>query len=95
MDDERDPEATLRAWKESMAAEHETAIEEPDPTADHSIEAVVQLSVRLRFSLVDGRLVERDREQVEAGEPELFSCACGVRGMTRAEAREHLIAAED
>lgn len=89
---DRDPEATLREWKESMAAEHEAEIAEPDLDADHGIEAVVQHSERVRFAFEDGDLVETARERVEAGEPELFSCACGVRGMTREEARTHLAA---
>lgn len=95
MSDERDPEATLQEWKESMQAEHEAAIAEPDPDADHAIEAVVQPSERVRFAYTDGELVERDRERVEAGEPQLFSCTCGVRGMTREEAREHAAAANE
>jgi hypothetical protein len=93
MSDDRDPEATLREWKESMAAEHDAAISEPDPDARHAVEAVVQHSERVSFELADGELVETGREVVEAGDPELFGCACGVRGMTRAEAREHLAAA--
>ncbi|MFC7176655.1 hypothetical protein [Halosegnis marinus] len=91
---DRDPEATLREWKESMAAEHEAAIAKPDPDADHRVEAVVQYSERVRFALADGDLAETDRETVEPGEPELFSCICGVRGMSREEARTHLRAAE-
>jgi hypothetical protein len=93
--DERDPEATLREWKASMQAEHDAAIAEPDPDADHRIEAVVQPSERVRFAYADGELVEEARERVEAGEPQLFSCACGVRGMTREEAREHAAAASE
>jgi hypothetical protein len=90
--DDRDPEATLREWKESMQAEHADAIANPDPDADHAVEAVVQPSERIRFAYEDGELVEQDRERIEADEPELFACACGVRGMTREEAREHLAA---
>lgn len=93
MSDERDPEATLREWKESMAAEHDEAIESPDPDADHDIEAVVQHSERVVFAYEDGDLVEHERERIEAGTPELFGCSCGVRGMTRDEAREHAAAA--
>ena len=95
MSDERDPEATLREWKESMAADHAAEIANPDPDERHEIEAVVQHSERVSFALADGDLVETGREPVEAGEPELFGCACGVRGMSRAEAREHLAAARD
>ena len=92
MSDDRDPEATLREWTESMRAEHAGAIANPDPDADHAVEAVVQPSERVSFELAGGELTERGRELIEAGEPELFSCVCGVRGMTRAEAREHLAA---
>lgn len=95
MSDERDPEATLREWKESMNAEHATAIANPDPEATHRIESLVQHSERVRFTYTDDGLVERDRERIEAAEPTLFSCSCGVRGMTREEAREHAAAAAD
>lgn len=94
MSDEHDPEATLREWKESMAAEHEAAISDPDPDERHEVEAVVQHSERVRYGFADGDLIERERERVEADDPELFSCVCGVRGMTREEARDHLAAAE-
>jgi hypothetical protein len=97
MTEDRDPEATLREWKEGMQAEHERAIAEPDPEADHRIEAVAQVSYRLRYELADGELVEAGRERVEEGDeatdPELFSCVCGVRGMTREEAERHAGAA--
>ena len=93
--DDRDPEATLREGKESMQAEHAEAIANPDPDVDHAVEAVVQPSERVSFEVEDGTLVEQDRERIETGEPELFACACGVRGMTREEAREHLAAVRD
>jgi hypothetical protein len=93
MTDERDPEATLREWKESMAADHAAEIANPNPGERHAIEAVVQHSERVSFALADGSLVETGREPVETDEPELFGCACGVRGMTRDEARTHLTAA--
>ena len=67
----------------------------PDPDADHAVEAVVQPSERIRFSYESGELVEQDRERIETDEPELFACACGVRGMTREEAREHLTAVRE
>lgn len=95
MPDKRDPEATLREWKESMAADHAAEIANPDPDERHEIEAVVQHSERITFHVEDGALVERERERIEAGEPELFGCACGVRGMTRAEACAHAAAASE
>ncbi|WP_254832711.1 hypothetical protein [Haloglomus salinum] len=92
---ERDPEATLEEWKESMQDEHERAIAEPDPDAAHEVEGVVQVSYRVGYDYdPDEGLVVAESEQVdERGEPELLGCSCGVRGMTREEAREHLAAA--
>jgi hypothetical protein len=91
-----DPSETLEEWKAELRAEHETAIADPDPEADHRIEGVSQVSYRVYFeySEADGEL-ERDRtEQVDdLADPELLSCACGVRGMTREEARRHVEAA--
>jgi hypothetical protein len=98
MSDDRDPEATLREWKESMQAEHADAIENPDPDADHAVEGVTQVSYRVAFGYdpAADELVRESTEQVdELADPELLSCACGVRGMTREEAREHLAAARD
>ncbi|WP_255151262.1 hypothetical protein [Halorarius halobius] len=96
MDDERDPEATLREWKESMQAEHADAIANPDPDAEHAIEGVTQVSYRVSFAY-DADAGELRRETVEQvddpAEPDLLSCSCGVRGMTREEAREHVAAA--
>lgn len=94
--DDRDPEATLDEWKASMRAEHERSIEEPDPDATHRIEGVAQVSYRVAFEFDPdaGELVTAAEEQVdELTEPELLSCSCGVRGMTRAEARTHAAAA--
>jgi hypothetical protein len=93
-----DPEATLEQWKESMQAEHAEAIENPDPEADHRIEGVAQVSYRVTFDYdTEADSLERaDREQVEElADPELLSCACGVRGMTPEEARTHVAAASD
>ena len=96
MSEDRDPEATLREWKEGMQAEHERAIAEPDPAEAHRIEAVSQVSFRLGYEYTDGGLVEAEREQVdEPSEPALFSCVCGVRGMTREEAERHAEAAAE
>jgi hypothetical protein len=98
MGDERDPEATLEEWKASMQDEHERAIAEPDPDAEHRIEGVVQVSYRVGYAYDPdaGELVVTGEEQVdERGEPELLSCSCGVRGMTPEEAREHAAAAHD
>ena len=93
--DERDPEATLEEWKESMQAEHERAITDPDPDAEHEVEGVVQVSYRVRYAYdPEARLVVTEAEQVdERGEPELLGCSCGVRGMTREAAHDHLAAA--
>lgn len=91
-----DPSETLEEWKAELAAEHEAAIDDPDPDDDHRIEGVAQVSYRVYFAYSEatGEL-ERDRtEQVEdLADPELLSCACGVRGMTREEARRHVEAA--
>ncbi|WP_435195992.1 hypothetical protein [Natronomonas sp. EA1] len=87
---DRDPEATLREWKASMQAEHEQSIHAPDPEADHRIGAVAQVSYEVTYALDGGELVETARERVADGDPELFSCVCGVRGMTREEALTHL-----
>jgi hypothetical protein len=98
MSDDRDPEATLEEWKASMQAEHEAAITDPDPAADHEIEGVVQVSYRVGYDYDPdaGELVVAREQQVdERGEPELLSCSCGVRGMTPEEAREHAAAARD
>lgn len=95
-EDDRDPEATLDEWKASMRAEHEDAIKNPDPDAEHRIEGVAQVSYRVTFDYdpAADALVKAGESQVdEPTEPELLSCACGVRGMTRAEARAHVAAA--
>ena len=91
-----DPSSTLEEWKEELQAEHEDAIENPDPDADHRIEGVAQVSHRVYFEYSEATgALERDRtEQVdELADPELLSCACGVRGMSREEARRHVEAA--
>jgi hypothetical protein len=93
-----DPEATLEEWKERMQAEHESAIAEPDPEEDHCIEGVAQVNYRVTFEYdPESESLERaSREQVEElSDPELLSCACGVRGMTPEEAREHIAAARE
>lgn len=95
MSDDRDPEATLEAWKQSMQAERERAIANPDPDAAHRVEGVSQVSYRVGYDYDadSGQLVETETERVHGLEPpELLSCSCGVRGMTREEAREHLAA---
>lgn len=92
---DRDPEAGLEAWKESMQAEHADAIAKPDPDTDHRIEGVSQVSYRVRFAYDPeaDALVETETEQVHDLEPpELLGCSCGVRGMTHEEARTHLAA---
>lgn len=91
-----DPSETLEEWKEELQAEHEASIENPDPGEDHRIEGVAQVSYRVYFAYDEAAgTLERDRtEQVdELTDPELLSCACGVRGMTREEARRHVEAA--
>lgn len=98
MTDERDPEAALEEWKESMQAEHAEAIANPDPDEDHRIEGVTQVNHRVYFAYdPETDSLERDEvEQVgELTDPELRSCACGVRGMTPEEAREHMRAARE
>ncbi|MFC6974270.1 hypothetical protein ACFQL1_05760 [Halomicroarcula sp. GCM10025709] len=96
MTDERDPEASLQEWKETMQAEHAEAIADPDPGADHRIEGVTQVNYRVYFDYdAEADELERaEREQVdELRDPELLACACGVRGMTPEEARRHVAAA--
>lgn len=91
-----DPSSTLEEWKEELQSEHEDAIENPDPDADHRIEGVAQVTYRVYFEYSEATgVLERDRsEQVdELADPELVSCACGVRGMSREEARRHVEAA--
>ncbi len=98
MTDETDPEATLEHWKEKMQAEHDDAIRNPDPDEDHRIEGVAQVNYRCYYEYdADADELERTRtEQVdELTDPELLSCACGVRGMTPEEARAHVAAASD
>lgn len=98
MSDERDPEATLDEWKDAMQAEHAEAIANPDPDETHRIEGVAQVSHRVTFAYdPDADSLERDEvERVdELSDPELLSCACGVRGMTPEEAREHVRAARE
>jgi hypothetical protein len=98
MTDDTDPESNLQQWKETMQDEHAEAIANPDPEADHRIEGVTQVSYRVYFEY-DGEsdTLERSRrEQVdELGDPELRSCACGVRGMTAEEATDHIRAARE
>ncbi|WP_276273928.1 hypothetical protein [Haloarcula litorea] len=81
-----------------MQAEHAEAIANPAPDETHRIEGVTQVSYRVTFDYdpdADG-LSRAEREQVDdLADPELFSCACGVRGMTREEAREHVAAARE
>jgi hypothetical protein len=93
-----DPESNLEQWKETMQAEHKAAIVEPSPDENHRIEGVSQVSYRVYFDYdADSESLERSRrEQVDdLTDPELLSCACGVRGMTAEEATEHISAARD
>ena len=93
-----DPESNLQEWKETMQAEHEDAIHEPDPDEDHRIEGVTQVSYRVSFAYDEssGTLERASREQVDdLADPELLSCACGVRGMTPDEALAHIEAASE
>jgi len=96
MTDDTDPESNLQQWKETMQAEHEAAIHDPDPDETHRIEGVSQVSYRVYFDYDpdSGSLERASREQVdELADPELLSCACGVRGMTPEEATAHAEAA--
>jgi len=98
MTDERDPEATLDEWKAEMQAEHEHAIENPDPDEDHRIEGVTQISYRLYYEYdPDSDALERTRKVKvdDLDDPELRSCSCGVRGMTPEEALTHVRAATE
>jgi len=93
MTDQTETNDALDEWKAEMQAEHEAAIENPDPDEDHRIEGVAQVSYRVAFAY-DAAADELERtntEQVDdLADPELLSCSCGVRGMTRAEARTHV-----
>lgn len=96
MTDETETNEALDQWKAEMQAEHEDAIENPDPAEDHRIEGVAQVSYRVSFAYDEesDELRRVETEQVdELADPELLSCSCGVRGMTRAEARTHVVAA--
>ena len=95
MTDDRDPEATLEQWQAEMRAEHEDAIENPDPDADHRIEGVTQVNYRLYYDYDPDEGLQRARtvEVDELTDPELRSCSCGVRGMTPEEALAHVEAA--
>ena len=98
MPDDSDPESNLQEWRETMQAEHEQAIANPDPDADHEIEGVSQVSYRVTFAYDDesASLERVEREQVdELADPELLSCVCGVCGMTREEATEHVRVAHE
>jgi len=98
MTDDTDPESNLQQWKETMQAEHAEAIANPDPDEDHRIEGVSQVSYRVYFDYDpdSGSLERASREQVDdLADPELLSCACGVRGMTPEEATEHVEAARE
>jgi len=98
MADETDPESNLQEWKESMQAEHEEAIANPDPDEDHRIEGVSQVSYRVYFEYdADSDTLERaETKQVDdLVDPELRSCSCGVRGMTPEEATAHIRAVRD
>jgi hypothetical protein len=96
MTDDADMNDDLQEWKSEMQAEHADAIENPDPEAKHRIEGVTQVNYRMTFAYDEetGELERTETEQVEElSDPELLSCSCGVRGMTRAEARSHIEAA--
>jgi len=93
-----DPEDTLQQWKDEMQAEHEEQIANPDPDEDHRIEGVTQVNYRVYYDYdPDSDTLDRAREEQvsELTDPELRSCACGVRGMTPEEARQHVAAARE
>lgn len=93
MTDDADVNDALQEWKSEMQAEHAEAIANPDPEEGHRIEGVAQVNYRVAFEYDDeaGELRRSETEQVdELADPELLSCSCGVRGMTRAEARSHI-----
>jgi len=98
MTDDSNPEANLEQWQSAMRAEHEEAITNPDPDEEHRIEGVAQVSYRLAYDYdpESDSLERATTEQVaELADPELLSCACGVRGMTREEATDHVRAATE
>jgi hypothetical protein len=98
MTDERDPEATLAEWEDTMQAEHADAIENPDPGETHRIEGVAQVTYRVTYEHdpeTDDLTRAGEEKTSELADPELRSCSCGVRGMTPEEAREHVRAAHD
>lgn len=80
-----------------LQARQREAILNPDPDETHRVTGLSQVNYRVHYEYRLGAddLTETDREQVDpATTPELLSCSCGVGGMERAEAREHLRAAE-
>lgn len=96
MTDDAEMNEALQEWKAEMQAEHAEAIENPDPEAKHRIEGVTQVNYRVAFEYdaEAGKLRRSETEQVDdLSDPDLLSCSCGVRGMTRAEARSHIEAA--
>ena len=91
-----DPSETLEEWKDELQAEHEDAIRNPDSDADHRVEGLTQVNYRVYFEYDEatGELERARTDRVDdLTDPELLSCACGVRGMTREEARRHVEAA--
>jgi len=98
MVDDTDPESNLQQWKETMQAEHDEAIHDPDPDETHRIEGVSQVSYRVYFDYDESSesLERASREQVDdLADPELLSCVCGVRGMTPEEATAHIEASRE
>lgn len=96
MADDADVNEALQEWKDEMGAEHDDAIRNPDPDEAHRIEGVTQVNYRMAFAYDEesGELERTETEQVEdLSDPELLSCSCGVRGMTREEAVRHIEAA--
>lgn len=79
-----------------LEARQREAVLNPDPDESHRVTGLSQVNYRVHYAYrpEEDDLAETDREQVEtATTPELLSCQCGVGGMERAEALEHLRAA--
>jgi hypothetical protein len=96
--DDTETNDALDEWKDEMQAEQQDAIENPAADEDHQIEGVQQVSYRLTFTY-DHEADELERAETtkvdDLADPELFSCSCGTRGMTRTEARIHVRAARE
>lgn len=83
-------------WVAELRVRQREAVLNPDPDEPHHVTGLSQVNYRVHYAYrpEEDDLTETDREQIEAATtPELLSCRCGIGGMERAEALEHLRAA--